>query len=94
MDIFKQFFPKEAGNSFKKHLKNILGFSPGNISLYKTALTHRSVREASDENNERLEYLGDAILSALIADYLLNVIRTRKKDFSLKWEVRWLTGSN
>ena len=70
MDIFKQFFPKESGNSFKKHLKNILGFTPANISLYKTALTHRSIREAADENNERLEYLGDAILSALIADYL------------------------
>ena len=64
MDIFKQFFPKETSNSFKKHLRNILGFSPSNLSLYKTALTHRSIREASDENNERLEYLGDAILSA------------------------------
>src|SRR5207247_6369532 len=51
-------------------LKNILGFNPGNISLYKTSLTHRSVREAADENNDRLEYLGDAILSALVADYL------------------------
>ena len=81
MDIFKQFFPKEAGNSFKKHLKNILGFSPGNISLYKTALTHRSVREASDENNERLEYLGDAILSALIADYLFKRYPYKEEGF-------------
>ena len=51
-------------------MKNVLGFSPNNISLYKTALTHRSVRENADENNERLEYLGDAVLSALVADYL------------------------
>ncbi|HKC35608.1 MAG TPA: ribonuclease III [Chitinophagaceae bacterium] len=70
MDFFKQFFKEKVGASFKKQLKNVLGFSPNNISLYKTALTHRSVRENADENNERLEYLGDAVLSALVADYL------------------------
>ena len=51
-------------------MKGILGYSPGNVSLYKTALTHRSIKDTIDENNERLEYLGDAILSALVADYL------------------------
>lgn len=70
MDFFKQFFKEKVGASFKKQLKNVLGFSPNNTSLYKTALTHRSVRERADENNERLEYLGDAVLSALVADYL------------------------
>ena len=70
MDFFKQFFEEKVGASFKKQLKNVLGFSPNNSSLYKTALTHRSVRENADENNERLEYLGDAVLSALVADYL------------------------
>ena len=48
----------------------MLGYAPGNLSLYKTALTHRSIKDGIDENNERLEYLGDAILSALVADYL------------------------
>ncbi len=38
--------------------------------LYKTALSHRSVKEGSDQNNERLEFLGDAVLSAIVADYL------------------------
>lgn len=47
-----------------------MGFTPDNIELYKTALTHRSVSESVDENNERLEYLGDAILSSITADYL------------------------
>ena len=81
MDIFKQLFPKESGNSFKKQLKNVLGFSPGNVSLYKAALTHRSVREASDQNNERLEYLGDAILSALVADYLFKRYPYKEEGF-------------
>lgn len=55
---------------FKNQLTNILGYNPGNITLYKTALSHRSVREGADENNERLEFLGDAVLSSIIAHYL------------------------
>ena len=38
--------------------------------LYKTALSHRSIREGADENNERLEFLGDAVLGSVIAHYL------------------------
>jgi ribonuclease-3 len=70
VDFFKNIFSNQGGTSFKKELKNILGFKPGNISLYKYALTHRSICDNADENNERLEYLGDAVLSALIADFL------------------------
>lgn len=70
MTFWESFYKKEKDPSFKKQLKGILGYSPGNLSLYKTALTHRSVKDTIDENNERLEYLGDAILSALVADYL------------------------
>lgn len=81
MDFFKQFFRERKGASFKKQLKNVLGFTPDNISLYKTALTHRSVRENADENNERLEYLGDAVLSALIADYLFMRYPYREEGF-------------
>jgi len=81
VDFFKQFFKEEKGASFKKQLKNVLGFSPDNLSLYKTALTHRSVRENADENNERLEYLGDAVLSALIADYLFMRYPYREEGF-------------
>jgi ribonuclease III len=81
VDFFKQFFKEEKGASFKKQLKNVLGFTPNNLSLYKTALTHRSVRENADENNERLEYLGDAVLSALIADYLFMRYPYREEGF-------------
>jgi ribonuclease III len=81
VDFFKKFFTKQSGSSFKKELKNLLGFKPGNVSLYKTALTHRSVREAADENNERLEYLGDAVLSAMIADYLFKRYPYKEEGF-------------
>jgi ribonuclease-3 len=59
----------------------MLGYKPGNFSLYKTALTHRSVREGADENNERLEYLGDAVLSTLIADYLFKRYPYKEEGF-------------
>lgn len=60
----------KTSRSFYKQLCNVLGFAPGTLSLYQTALSHRSVKESADENNERLEYLGDAILSGIVADYL------------------------
>ena len=81
MGILDRFIGKENKASFKKNLKNVLGFSPGKITLYKTALTHRSVRETSDENNERLEYLGDAILSGIVADYLFKKYPYKEEGF-------------
>ncbi|MDP4283336.1 MAG: ribonuclease III [Bacteroidota bacterium] len=63
------FYPKQERN-FRKQLRNVLGFTPSKLNLYKTALSHRSVREGADENNERLEFLGDAILSSVVAHYL------------------------
>ncbi|HMU71506.1 MAG TPA: ribonuclease III, partial [Ferruginibacter sp.] len=66
MLFIKQLFKHQNNNrEFRKQLNNILGFSPGNIALYKTALSHRSVREGADENNERPEFLGDAVLSSV-----------------------------
>lgn len=82
MDFWKSLFKKQLGTlSFKQGLKGILGYTPGSNSLYKTALTHRSVKEGSDENNERLEYLGDAILSALVADYLFKRYPYKEEGF-------------
>lgn len=63
-------FQKKELTAFEKQLQDMLGIIPGNIQLYRNALSHRSVKETPDENNERLEYLGDAVLSAVIADYL------------------------
>lgn len=69
MQIIRQLF-KPAQTSFEKQITNVLGLRPGNLTLYTTALSHRSVKDTPNENNERLEYLGDAVLSAIVADYL------------------------
>jgi ribonuclease-3 len=67
-NFVRQILP--AKNKFESNLRNVLGYSPGDLQLYKTALSHRSIKEGSDQNNERLEFLGDAVLSAIVADYL------------------------
>lgn len=55
-------------------IKNVFGFYPENIFLYKQAFLHRSaaieVKDGVKLSNERLEFLGDAILDAIIADFL------------------------
>ncbi|MBL7760049.1 MAG: ribonuclease III [Sediminibacterium sp.] len=70
MQFLKRLFQKKAASAFEEQLKNMLGLTPGNVQLYRNALSHRSVKETPDENNERLEFLGDAVLSAVVADYL------------------------
>lgn len=68
--ILDRFLSGKSKTTLRKDLKNLLGFIPGKLSLYEVALSHRSSREKPDENNERLEYLGDAILGAVIGDFL------------------------
>ncbi len=66
-------------------MKNIFGFRPGNISLYKLAFLHKSagyeMGGGIKVNNERLEFLGDAILDAVIADILFKTFPTRDEGF-------------
>ena len=51
-------------------LEHLLGFTTTHISYYRLALMHRSKPEDQTDSNERLEFLGDAILGAIIAEYL------------------------
>ncbi|HMP93679.1 MAG TPA: ribonuclease III [Phnomibacter sp.] len=82
MRLLKSIFAANKQKSqYRKQLKNVLGFKPGKLNLYTTALSHRSVRDTPEENNERLEYLGDAILSAIVADYLFMRYPKRGEGF-------------
>jgi ribonuclease-3 len=56
---------------FRTELKHLLGTYPCNVDYYKCAFTHRSATGSKKTgHNERLEYLGDAMLGAIVADYL------------------------
>jgi len=64
---------------------NVLGFYPDRIDLYREAMTHRSSSIRSKKgrwvNNERLEFLGDAILDAIVADILYKKFEHKKEGF-------------
>jgi len=76
MPSFKNIFSSrqdKKDEEFFRALRKILGFRPKDISIYETAFTHRSTNEKSNgipQNYERLEFLGDAMLGAVIAAHL------------------------
>lgn len=82
---------------FKQKLKNILGFSPTNIALYKQAFRHSSSSNEITEHlqsNERLEFLGDAILGAVVAEYLFKLFPTKDEGFLTQMRSRIVNGQN
>ena len=65
-------------------IRTIAGFAPSNLALYKLATLHSSKGkeiEGFRESNERLEYLGDAILGAAVADYLFKKYPFKDEGF-------------
>jgi ribonuclease-3 len=66
-------------------LKKIIGFYPGNIELYKQALLHKSIMHRNSKgkpvNNERLEFLGDAVLDAVVGDIVFHHFPGKREGF-------------
>jgi len=71
-------FAKRDNNSYSNRLKKFLGYKPRNLELYRMALRHQSAAEKiqprldSKNSNERLEYLGDAVLDLVVAELVFN----------------------
>lgn len=63
----------------------ILGFVPHDLSIYEQAFLHRSSSIKTEKgkwiNNERLEFLGDAVLDTIVADVLFHTFETKKEGF-------------
>ena len=66
-------------------LYKVLGFYPRNIKLYKQALLHKSLRKRNEKgrplNNERLEFLGDAVLDAVVGDIVFRHFEGKREGF-------------
>lgn len=73
-----------------RKLKSVLGFVPDNMRLFKLAFFHKSMNNedvgkvTKSSNNERLEYLGDAVLSTIVAEYLYKKYPGKAEGFLTK----------
>ena len=66
----------KPNHSFKQTIADIIGYPPKNLVLFERVFTHRSLEKVGEDgrkiNYERLEFLGDAVLGAIIGNYLFS----------------------
>ena len=83
LDRIKLHFQKDS--ELRKALHSMLGFYPRNLEIYRIALAHKSHvyrnRKGRSFNNERLEFLGDAILEAVVSDIVFHRFERRSEGF-------------
>ncbi len=76
----------------------MLGFMPRNLSLYRLAFIPKSAQQKNPSgnrlNNERLEYLGDAVLDAIVANHLFNRFPEGDEGFMTKLRARIVKRKN
>ncbi len=98
LKLFKRpAYSSSNGKSLCQSVKNIFGFKPGNAHLYKLAFRHKSTRvdvNGIKINNERLEYLGDAVLSSVVADYLFKKFPYKGEGFLTEMRSKIVCRSN
>lgn len=83
--IFNYHF--SAKRNFARSLTSLLGFIPVNLNLYRLAFSHKSYMQGdlkANQNNERLEYLGDAVLGTIVAEYLFRKYPNKNEGFLTK----------
>jgi len=85
-NIFKS--RSDENGRFFYEVKKIISFNPKNIQLFVEAFTHRSMNEKNKDGNaknyERMEFLGDAILSAVIASHLYKKVPSGNEGYLTK----------
>lgn len=96
MSFFKKVFRKK--NEFALVIERIVGFYPTETSLYEQAFFHKSLTQNNDfqffESNERLEFLGDAVLDSIISHYLYNKFPKKDEGFLTKLRSRLVSRQN
>jgi ribonuclease-3 len=96
LQIYKLYFSRNR--AYYKKLKNILGFVPGNVKLYQMAFRHKSVavpiKEGVKNSNERLEFLGDAVLGSIIAELLFKLYPYKGEGFLTEMRSKIVSRAN
>ena len=82
--IYNYYLSTDKGLARK--LRPIIGFVPSRLNIFKLAFYHKSMNNGNGHkgNNERLEYLGDAILSTIVAEYLFKKYPNKDEGFLTK----------
>ncbi|HAK00506.1 MAG TPA: ribonuclease III [Bacteroidales bacterium] len=87
-----------AEQELAKAIRNIFGYSIGNRALYKLAFRHRSaasvIGNGVKNSNERLEYLGDAVLGSIVAEYLFKKYPYKDEGHLTEMRSRIVSRSN
>ncbi len=76
-----------SDRQFARSVANIVGFTPSNLQIFKQAFSHKSASDPklhTVTSNERLEYLGDSILSTIVAEYLFQKYPNSNEGFLTK----------
>jgi ribonuclease-3 len=97
LQLVKKFLPNSSKNSedllLINSLKKLLGYTPKQLELYRQAFTHSSVTrrpyqqrkryypKPTEQHNERLEFLGDAVLELIVSEYLYNKFPSKREGF-------------
>lgn len=94
--IYKLYF--SPNRTYIRSLENLLGFVPGNLRLYRMAFRHRSVavelKNGTKNSNERLEFLGDAILGSVIAEILFKMYPYKDEGFLTEMRSKIVSRAN
>ena len=84
--------------TYVRRLRNILGFTPRNIRLYQMAFRHKSVailiKEGVKNSNERLEFLGDAVLGSVVAELLFKLYPYKDEGFLTEMRSKIVSRAN
>ena len=92
-----RFKKTKSDKDFKVWIKTTIGFTPKNLALYHQAFLHSSAAAKRDGNpisNERLEFLGDAVLGAVIAEHLFNIYPYKDEGFLTQLRSKIVNGQN
>lgn len=89
---------KPSEKRLKEAISNLFGYRPGNIAIYKLAFMHKSVAASMNNgfkhSNERLEYLGDAVLGSIVADFLFKKFPFKDEGFLTEMRSRIVSRSH
>lgn len=83
--FYNYYFSKDK--HFARRLYAILGFTPANLAIFRLAFYHKSTSTEklyAIQSNERLEYLGDALLGTIVAEYLFKKYPNSNEGFLTK----------